>query len=67
VATKRGIFPVQVKRGWDMFAKTGKLGEPAMPARKKMGLPAPAISGGDELKKLCALLKEKRQPRGRAK
>ncbi len=65
VATKRGVYPVQVKRGWEMFAKTGKLGEPAMPARKKMGLPAPATSGGEELKKLYALLKEKKQAKAK--
>jgi len=39
LATKRGLNPPQVRRGWEMFVKTGRLGEPAMPARKKLGLP----------------------------
>ncbi|MBE7415319.1 MAG: 4Fe-4S dicluster domain-containing protein [Deltaproteobacteria bacterium] len=60
VAAKKGMHPPQVKRGWDMFVKTGKLGEPALPARKKFGLPEPKASGGDEFRKLYALLKEKR-------
>lgn len=60
IAAKKGIHPVQVKRGWDMFVKTSKLGEPALPARKKFGLPEPKASGADEFRKLYALLKEKR-------
>ncbi len=48
IACKRGLQPEQVKRGWTMFAKTGKLGDPALPARKKFGLPEPTKSGGDE-------------------
>lgn len=60
LATKRGLNPPQVKRGWEMFAKTGRLGEPAMPARKKLGLPAPAEGGGEEFKKLYGLLKAAR-------
>ncbi|MBI5561937.1 MAG: 4Fe-4S dicluster domain-containing protein [Deltaproteobacteria bacterium] len=64
VAAKRGHHPAQVKRGWEMFAKTGRLGEPAMPARKKLGLPEPAKSGGDEWKRLHAMLKDKRAAKG---
>ncbi|MBI5886278.1 MAG: 4Fe-4S dicluster domain-containing protein [Deltaproteobacteria bacterium] len=60
IATKRGLNPPQVKRGWDMFAKTGKLGEPALPARKKFGLPEPSKSGGEELKKVLDALKDRR-------
>jgi len=60
VAAKRGLHPPQIKRGWDMFIKTGKLGEPALPARKKLGLPEPAASGAEEFKKLYALLKAKK-------
>lgn len=60
LAMKKGKNPVQVKRGWDMFVKTGRLGEPAMPARKKLNLPAPAAGATDEFKKLMGLLKEKR-------
>lgn len=61
IAAKRGIHPAQVKRGWDMFAKTSRLGEPMLPARKKLGLPDPKASGADEFKKMMALLKEKRE------
>lgn len=60
IAAKRGLHPPQVKRGWDMFAKTGKLGEPALPARKKFGLPEPSKSGGEELKKVLDALKDRR-------
>lgn len=60
IAAKRGVHPVQVKRGWDMFVKTGRLGEPALPARKKLGLPEARPSGAEEFKKMCALLAEKR-------
>ena len=61
VAAKKGIHPPQLKRGWDMFAKTGRLGEPAMPARKKFNLPEPRASGVDEFRKLMELLKEARE------
>lgn len=61
IATRKGAHPPQVKRGWDMFVKTSRLGEPALPARKKLGLPEPKASGADEFRKLYALLNEKRQ------
>ena len=61
IAAKRGLHPPQVKRGWDMFVKTGKLGEPALPARKKFGLPDPPKSGAEEFRKLHALLKEAKE------
>ncbi len=57
IATKKGLYPPQIKRGWAMFEKTGRLGEPSKPGRKKYGLPEPAKSGGDEIKKLLAILK----------
>ena len=60
VAVKRGVHPPQVKRGWEMFVKTGRLGEPALPARKKFGLPEPAAGGAEEFKKLHALLNASR-------
>ncbi|MCR4286838.1 MAG: 4Fe-4S dicluster domain-containing protein [Deltaproteobacteria bacterium] len=60
IAAKQGIHPVQVKRGWEMFVKTSRLGEPALPARKKLGLPEPKKSGVEDFKKMHALLKEKR-------
>ncbi len=58
LATKKGIYPPQVKRGWAMFEKTGKLGEPSKPGRKKYGLPPATESGGEELKRLLAILRE---------
>ncbi len=69
VATKKGVHPAQVKRGWEMFAKTSRLGEPAMPARKKLNLPEPKASGADEFKKLMELLRrcseeEEKEPTG---
>jgi heterodisulfide reductase subunit C len=60
VATKKGLNPPQVKRGWDMFVKTSRLGDPAMPARKRLGLPAPKESGSEEFKKIYELLQERR-------
>ncbi len=60
IAAKRGIHPIQVKRGWEMFVKTSRLGEPTLPARKKLGLPEPKKSGVEEFKKMYSILKEKR-------
>jgi heterodisulfide reductase subunit C len=60
LATKRGLHPVGVKRGWDMFIKTGKLGEPNMPGRKRLNLPEPSKSGVEEFKKLVELYNESR-------
>ncbi len=56
LATKRGYFPAQVKRGWNMFVKTGRLGEPNAGARKRLGLPEAKKSGAAEFKKLHELL-----------
>ena len=61
IAAKKGIHPTQVKRGWEMFVKTSRLGEPALPARKKLGLPEPKASGAEEFKKLFAFLKAARE------
>ncbi|HEY4708443.1 MAG TPA: 4Fe-4S dicluster domain-containing protein [Thermodesulfobacteriota bacterium] len=60
IAARKGLHPPQVKRGWEMFVKTSRLGEPALPARKKFGLPEPKGSGAEEFRKLYALLQEKR-------
>ncbi|MDP2688807.1 MAG: 4Fe-4S dicluster domain-containing protein [Deltaproteobacteria bacterium] len=65
VAARKGMHPPQVKRGWDMFAKTSRLGEPALPARKKLNLPEPKASGADEFRKLMELLKESRHKGGK--
>lgn len=61
MAARKGIHPVQVKRGWEMFVKTSRLGEPALPARKKLGLPDPKASGAEEFKKLYALMKASKE------
>ncbi|MCK5236367.1 MAG: 4Fe-4S dicluster domain-containing protein [Deltaproteobacteria bacterium] len=61
LATKKGLNPPQVKRGWEMFAKTGRLGEPAMPARKKLNLPEPAASGKEEFVKLYEIYKKSKE------
>ena len=60
-ATKKGVHPSQVKRGYDMFIKTGKLGEPALPPRKKLGLPEPSKSGMDEFLKMAELYRESKK------
>ena len=60
IATKRGLHPPQVKRGWEMFAKTGRLGEPNMPARKKLGLPEPKKGAPEEFRALHELVKNSR-------
>jgi heterodisulfide reductase subunit C len=61
IATKKGLYPVQVKRGWEIFVKTGKLGEPALPARKKFGLPEPKKGAPEEFKKLHDLVRRSRE------
>jgi heterodisulfide reductase subunit C len=63
LAARKGIYPQQVRRGWEMFVKTGRLGDPALPARKKLGLPPPAASGAEEFKRLYSLLQDKREGR----
>ena len=62
-ATKKGMHPQQVKRGWDMFIKTGRLGEPLLPARKKLNLPEPGKSGKDEFLKLLDLYMSRKKTR----
>lgn len=61
LAVKKGMFPPQVKRGWDMFVKTSRLGEPNAPARKRFKLPEAAGSGNDEFQKLYGVLKERKR------
>lgn len=61
IAAKKGVHPAQVKRGWEMFVKTSRLGEPALPARKKLGLPEAPKGGAEEFKRLYTLLKQSRE------
>ena len=57
LAAKKGVHPPQVKRGFDMFVKTGRLGEPVLPARKKLNLPEQKNSGKDEFLKMLSAYK----------
>ncbi len=61
IATKKGLYPVQVKRGWEIFVKSGKLGEPALPARKRLGLPEPKKGAPEEFRKLHDLVRRSRE------
>jgi heterodisulfide reductase subunit C len=64
LATKRGLNPPQIKKGWDMFLKTGRLGEPSEPQRKRLGLPEAKDSGKEEFLKLYKLYRESGQTDG---
>ena len=61
VASKKGLATSQVKRGWDMFIKTSRLGEPTASARKKLNLPEAAKSGAEDFKKLVKIYQEKKK------
>ncbi|HHL40547.1 MAG TPA: hypothetical protein ENJ37_08575 [Deltaproteobacteria bacterium] len=61
LATKKGLFPAQVKRGWEMFARTSKLGEPKAPARRRLGLPEASRSGADEFARMLDIYRERRR------
>jgi heterodisulfide reductase subunit C len=52
LATKKGLNPPQVKKGWEMFIKTGRLGEPKEAQRKRLGLPEARLSGKEDFLKL---------------
>ncbi len=56
MAVRKGIYPQQIKRGWDMFVKTGRLGEPQGAMRKRLKLPEAKKSGYEEFKRLRELL-----------
>ena len=62
LAIKKGMNPTQVKKGWEMFVKSGRLGEPS-PMRKRLGLPEPPGSAKEEFLKLYSLYRESRLPR----
>lgn len=67
LASKKGITPPQVKRGWDIFIKTGKLGEPMASARKKLGLPEASKSGAEDFKKILKIYQERKETKERLK
>jgi len=52
LAVQRGVMPAPAQAGIDIFKKTGKLGEPNMGQRRKMGLGDFPASGQEELLKL---------------
>jgi len=60
LAIKKGIIPQQVKKGVDMFLKTGKLGEPNVSARKRLGLPDVPKGEVEGFKKVVKLYQEER-------
>ncbi|MEK6539259.1 MAG: 4Fe-4S dicluster domain-containing protein [Deltaproteobacteria bacterium] len=66
LSAKKGITPVQVKRGWDMFIKTSRLGEPMAPARKKLNLPEAAKSGIEDFKKMVKVYQERKNSESRS-
>lgn len=51
-AVNQGLMPEPVAKGWQMFVKTGRLGDPRLPARRKYGLPEPRALGLGDLKRL---------------
>lgn len=54
-AIKRGKIPKTVTKGKEAFLKTGRLGDPRIPPREKMGLPEPKKLCFEDFKKLvCA-------------
>jgi len=53
LAIREGNAPEQVSRGIEVLMRTGRLGEPRVALRKKLGLPASRECGWEGL---CALL-----------
>jgi len=49
LAIREGKAPEQVSRGVEILRRTGRLGEPRAPLRKKLGLPASPQLGWEEL------------------
>ncbi|MBI5286642.1 MAG: 4Fe-4S dicluster domain-containing protein [Deltaproteobacteria bacterium] len=58
LAIKKGILPQQVKKGIDMFFKTGKLGDPNLSARKRLGLPEAPKGGMEDFKEILKIYEE---------
>ncbi|MDI6870438.1 MAG: heterodisulfide reductase-related iron-sulfur binding cluster [Bacillota bacterium] len=54
LAIQRRQLPGGVKIGVDMFVKTGRLGEPDLRTRRKLGLSDPPAAGAEELRQLLA-------------
>jgi len=60
LALEKGKAPRGLSTSIEMFMKEGRLGEPTS-VRKKLKLPEPPKSGGEELKKLLALAGEENE------
>lgn len=56
LATDQGQLPEAVRFSWDMFAATGRLGEPRESARTKLGLGPSPKDGGEELRRILERL-----------
>lgn len=54
LAIQRRQLPGGVKIGLGMFVKTGRLGEPDLRARRKLGLEDPPATGAEELRRLLS-------------
>jgi len=52
LALARGTAPAPIKGGVELFGKTGRLAEPDLRSRKKLGLPDLPGGGGEDLSKL---------------
>lgn len=52
LAIQRRQLPGGVKIGLGMFVKTGRLGDPDLRTRRKLGLGEPAATGAEELRRL---------------
>ena len=57
IALERGKEPKGFAASIEMFKKEGRLGEPTS-VRKKLKLPEPPKSGGEELKKLLLIIQQ---------
>ena len=55
-AMKRKVAPKSVLKGIEAFAKTGKLMEPRLSAREKLGLPSLPSCGAEDIRNLCESL-----------
>lgn len=55
-AIKRGLAPKTVLKGISAFAKTGRLMEPRLSARDKLGLPEIALDGAEDIRRLAESL-----------
>lgn len=55
-AIKRGLAPKSVLKGGSVLTKTGKLMEPRLSAREKLGLPPLPSDGAEDIRKITESL-----------